>query len=1035
MENKKNKLMSLALMLLLLLLIGATYAYFTAQRGSGGSAQIEVGSGTTDSLQFTNGNKINIVANQDNFKKDGENQSDSSIVTATLTPNNTTKEASDMYNVYLVIEDNELVYTTENSEPELVLKVINPASIEITSMDAVKYIDNVGFDITELKPGIYPIVKGYDISANEEPKVDNWEITVTLINLNQDQNKNAGKSFTGKVYITKDDLGENDLIKVNSITSTTTTNTINVDLKIGQEIGKVDKYYFAIEETKESPEDIQTESVASALAKEYEESPTATYAFTTIKEEPLKASQNYKIYGYGIDTKGFRSNIYETIVTTDEYQIPTIESVSHVENENSTTLTVTGQGGTNDISKYQYSIDNNNWIDTSDATGTITISDLDYNKSYEIRIRAVDAEGRYSNIWVENIKIIKLGTEEYPYAIKNVEDLVQLSTEVNGGNPHTGEYYKLENDIDFTGNDNFIPIGNRLAPFKGVFDGYNKNISNLNINVDDLVDNLDASSLNYGLFGNITDGLVKNISISGNIESTKAINAGGIAGAATDTKFINCHNSVNLTSGAYPYSVGGIVGETYNNVEVINCSNDAKIIGGGDAGGLVGWSAENTNVLISQSFNTGEVIDQNNQFAGGLFGYSCDTNNKVEIVDSYNTGKVSAISEEANYVGGLIGSSLGTTVITNSYNNASLETDNDLGNVGGLIGNAGINTVLTNSRNLNTITNGSHVGGLIGYIPTNENAEAIISKSWNEGAITKNKGSVTGSDGGIGGLIGEVGAIKSAIINNSYNKGDITDDLEETNNSIAGGLIGRIRSFYAINNSYNKGKIERIGTIDNIHDQNIGGLVSCSEGPKAIIYNSFNEGKIIGGNRVGGLIANSVSSLIFLNSYNTGDVSSILNGASNVYAGGLLGYAWPNSPINTYLNSYNIGNITSAMHSGGISGYNSQGEVTLNNVYNIGNISGVSGNYAFGNLNLTPNFNNFYYKDGSVSSLDISGNIIQSNEELLNNLNDNVIDEDTLKTASGNSILSEIDSDLTGYKLNKWQMDEAGNPTFIYSND
>ena len=58
---------------MLITVVGATYAYFTAQKGSGGSANLTVESGTTDSLQFTNGDKINIIANQDNFKKDGEN--------------------------------------------------------------------------------------------------------------------------------------------------------------------------------------------------------------------------------------------------------------------------------------------------------------------------------------------------------------------------------------------------------------------------------------------------------------------------------------------------------------------------------------------------------------------------------------------------------------------------------------------------------------------------------------------------------------------------------------------------------------------------------------------------------------------------------------------------------------------------------------------------------------------------------------------------------------------------------------------------
>ncbi len=71
-KDNRKKFILLAMAVLLITVIGATYAYFTAQKGSGGSANLTVESGTTDSLQFTNGNKINIVATQDNFQKDGK---------------------------------------------------------------------------------------------------------------------------------------------------------------------------------------------------------------------------------------------------------------------------------------------------------------------------------------------------------------------------------------------------------------------------------------------------------------------------------------------------------------------------------------------------------------------------------------------------------------------------------------------------------------------------------------------------------------------------------------------------------------------------------------------------------------------------------------------------------------------------------------------------------------------------------------------------------------------------------------------------
>ncbi len=865
--KNKNKLMILSLLLLLLVVIGATYAYFTAQKGSGGSAQIEVGAGTTDSLQFTNGNKINIVATQDNFQKDGDNQSDSSSVTATLTPNNTTNEAKDMYNVYLVIEDNEFVYTTDTKEAELVLKVVNPASTEVTSMNAVKYIDKLGFDITELKPGIYPIVKGYDIEASEEPKVDNWEITVTLINLNHDQNANAGKSFTGKVYITKDDLKENDLIKVNSIASTTTTSSINVDLKVGNEIGEVDKYYFAIEETTEKPEDIQTESVSSALAKEYEESPTATYAFTTIDGEALKEQQNYKIYGYGVDTKGFRSNIYETIVTTDEYQIPTIETVSHEETGNTTTLTITGHGGTREINKYQYSVNGGDWID-SDASGTIVISELEYNKSYEIRIRAVDEQERYSNTWVENIKIIKMGTEEYPYEIKYIEDLVKLSNEVNEGTAHAGEYFKLMNDLDFsdesdyqdaktldykdineneideplieeltTGN-GFKGIGNYSNRFKGIFDGNNKSIKNIF-----MVNNIDARR--FGFFGVVENGVVKNLTLSGSMKSIPKANFGAFAGDIFNSVIENCHNYVKIEKIAQDWSTGGIVGAVYLDSKIINCTNHVDIVGGSYLGGIIGCLA-GASVEVLNCVNYGNVSRSDGpsfRGVGGIVG-DIESGNNV-IKNCVNKGIVSdndSVNERDVRLGGIIG----TILLANDITIDNCSNENDI-----------INENVNHTYNV-------YMGGIIGYLTNFENL--IITNSHNNGKLT---------DGGwVGGIIGNNSSqdlTNSIVIDRCFNKGSINSSLQ--GNIISAGLVGtNFGSTINILNSYNSADIKG-------HNLTSGFLGSLDYKGTAFITNSYNTGSITANNTTSGLIyvhnrADYLSNLTLNNVYNLGVLQS-----------------------------------------------------------------------------------------------------------------------------------------------------------------
>ncbi len=936
MKNKKWYIL-LALVVLLITIIGATYAYFVAQKGTGGSAQIEVGAGTTDSLQFTNGEEINIIANQDNFQKNGENQSGNSRVTATLTANNTTKEAKDMYNVYLVIEDNEFVYTTEDSKPELVLKIINPESMEVTSMNAVKYVDEVGFDITELSPGIYPIVKGYDIEAKGDAKVDNWEITVTLINLDQDQNENAGKSFTGRVYITRDDLKENDLIKINSIVSTTTARTINVDLKVGEEIGQVNKYYFAIEETDETLEDIKEESVASALAKEYIESSSSSYEFTKINDEPLKEEQNYKIYGYGVDTKGFRSNIYETIVRTEEYEIPVIERVSHEENNNSTTITVVGQSGTGKISKYQYSLDGDVWID-SDDSGIITINDLEYNKSYDLKIRVVDENERYSNTWIETIKIIKYGTEEYPYSIKTIDDLVKLSTEVNGGNLHINEYYKLENNLDFAAPDSyknnvvddslitgngFTPIGSDNSPFAGIFDGNNKKITNLNIN--------NSTKQMIGLFGTIRNSKIYNLEVNGNVNTNINSNTGLIVGNLYDSEINNCSSSGTIVSTAGSYSTGGIVGAVYGNNKILNSHNTAKVTGGAWIGGIVGGFGSG-NLLIENSYNKGDISkvdDVELQGLGGLLGAAIvsDDTYGITIKNSYNQGKVTDTlqSDRTSAAGGLIGK---------SYVNVTLENTHNTGDV-------------TLVHDKYTAGMQSSLGGLIGYI---YNANITIRNSYNEATI------LNGEDNA--GLIAYA-ILANVMIEKSHNSGLIKANNVNPVHLRMGGLMGfSNNSDVTILDSYNDNSI--IGTTGHT-EYFISGIIGVHDHGKTInIFNTYNLGNVESGKNAGGI------TYIYGNSYEGKYTNLLLNNCYNLgkitgTASYAIGYLNPNTVTNInntyYDNTYsssNVANIGTPMSLADMKKLDFV--LTLNNNLKNINLSNINPNYKLSNFTLRNNY-------------------------------------------------------------------------------
>lgn len=43
------------------------------------------------------------------------------------------------------------------------------------------------------------------------------------------------------------------------------------------------------------------------------------------------------------------------------------------------------------------------------------------------------------------------GTEAKPYLIKTIDDLNKLSADVNSGTNYSGKYFRLENDLDYSG--------------------------------------------------------------------------------------------------------------------------------------------------------------------------------------------------------------------------------------------------------------------------------------------------------------------------------------------------------------------------------------------------------------------------------------------------------------------------------------------------------------------------------------------------------------------------------------------------------
>ncbi len=212
MEKKKAVIYSMvALIALVILVVGATYAYFQNQYGSASNADVNVTTYTTDVLTFETGDAINISADQETFAQGKGNRTGSTFARATLQANNKTNTATANYYVYLNISGNDFEYSKDSSSPELLLSITDNSGNQVTKLTGLNYITVTdgsnksvsGFDITK-SSGLLTLVDNKEISASPK-KIEEWNITITLVNYNYDQNANTGKSFSGKLMIQKDE--------------------------------------------------------------------------------------------------------------------------------------------------------------------------------------------------------------------------------------------------------------------------------------------------------------------------------------------------------------------------------------------------------------------------------------------------------------------------------------------------------------------------------------------------------------------------------------------------------------------------------------------------------------------------------------------------------------------------------------------------------------------------------------------------------------------------------------------------------------
>ena len=225
--------------------------------------------------------------------------------------------------------------------------------------------------------------------------------------------------------------------------------------------------------------------------------------------------------------------------------------------------------------------------------------------------------------------------------------------------------YELTADIslaDYQAGNGWVPIGDSTTQFSGTFDGNGHRVTQLSV-----TPGVDSPGTDFGLFGVIGDGVVRNLEIvAPNIDfndtndTTNGPSLGALAGSVTVTGKVRgvFVNGGTVKSRVAPTGTGKWL----------------------FAGGLVGRAVRNSS--IANSYSTAAVsttVAGSNYNVGGLVG---TVRAHATLVNTYAAGSVSA-STSTNDLGGLIGrlqvNAANTAPITASYYDGAVSGRSDTG--------------------------------------------------------------------------------------------------------------------------------------------------------------------------------------------------------------------------------------------------------------------------------------------------------------------------------------------------------------------
>lgn len=301
----------------------------------------------------------------------------------------------------------------------------------------------------------------------------------------------------------------------------------------------------------------------------------------------------------------------------------------------------------------------------------------------------------YFDYWDDNEEyysssFVGAGTQDTPYLISSAADLAGMAKLVNSGDEHFASAYYLQTSNINLSDHFWRPIGDVVIDsslmgftstnvFSGVYDGDGYTISGLRYNNS-------FQGANFALFNAVesssdSTAVLKNITISGEINCSKETNIAGLVIGAKNAEILNCVNECNITSS------GLVTGLVYisSSSKLDNLINKGNL-SGSMAVGCVAMAIDfnlsaGENLVFENMINYGALIGDS--IAGICYNIASNegvlANNLVNF-GNFRTKSSSGPSQSlvaglillflSNYTSGdeITSSSTGNVTLKNSYN-------------------------------------------------------------------------------------------------------------------------------------------------------------------------------------------------------------------------------------------------------------------------------------------------------------------------------------------------------------------------------